>query len=85
MSSDRERLLNGGVRCPACQQRQSDVIDSRGTKSGKVRRRRKCPCGQRFTTYEQIAMVDDGAVIKRRLSEIANMVKQLREDLGYNA
>jgi transcriptional repressor NrdR len=79
-----KRLLNGGVACPQCKQRQSEVIDSRGTKSGKVRRRRECPCGHRFTTYERIGM-DEGATIRRRLTEITTLLRQLRSEIEHNA
>jgi transcriptional repressor NrdR len=44
------------VRCPACEARDSRVIDSRDLDdASSVRRRRECSaCGARFTTYERI-------------------------------
>ena len=44
------------MKCPACQNPESKVIDSRPTPDGKsIRRRREClKCGRRFTTYETI-------------------------------
>lgn len=43
------------MRCPACSQTGSKVVDSRMTRDGSsVRRRRECEsCGRRFTTYER--------------------------------
>lgn len=41
------------VPCENCGLRQSRVVDTRGTISGSVRRRREClHCGARYTTYE---------------------------------
>lgn len=82
MTTGHERELNGGVKCPVCHKRMSYVIDSRGTKTGKVRRRRECPCGKRFTTYEQIGR-DDGDIIRRRIAAISELLQQLREDVEY--
>lgn len=44
------------MKCPACDQLEDRVIDSRATKEGSaIRRRREClACGHRFTTYEEI-------------------------------
>lgn len=43
------------MRCPHCGNTQHRVIDTRDT-GDTIRRRRKCDdCGQRFTTYEQVA------------------------------
>ena len=44
------------MRCPACGQRDSRVVDSRDLdESATIRRRRECnACGTRFTTYERI-------------------------------
>jgi hypothetical protein len=47
--------------CPECKRDASGfVIDSRPTRSNAIRRRRRCECGFRFTTYEMIAEeIDD--------------------------
>jgi len=37
--------------CPACDNKNTGVVDSRMVKGAK-RRRRSCKCGERFTTYE---------------------------------
>ena len=44
------------MRCPFCQNPDTQVIDSRAPEEGyAIRRRRKCPaCGKRFTTYEVV-------------------------------
>jgi transcriptional repressor NrdR len=44
------------MRCPFCQNPDTDVIDTRKLNSGEtIRRRRKCAtCGKRFTTYERV-------------------------------
>ena len=46
------------MRCPFCKQYDTQVIDSRMCEEGAaIRRRRKCPhCGQRFTSYERVAL-----------------------------
>ena len=46
----------GIVRCPACAEPDTRVIDSRDQDEGSlIRRRRECPaCGARFTTFERI-------------------------------
>ena len=50
------------MKCPACQQDNDRVIDSRASQDGfATRRRREClQCGQRYTTYERI----EGAAVK---------------------
>jgi transcriptional repressor NrdR len=47
------------MRCPFCQNQETDVFDSRKLNDGElIRRRRKCRnCGRRFTTYERIESV----------------------------
>jgi transcriptional repressor NrdR len=44
------------MKCPACQDLQNKVVDSRLSRNGRaIRRRREClSCGRRFTTYERI-------------------------------
>jgi len=54
------------MRCPVCQHPDSRVIDSRLVEDGiAIRRRRKCEkCGFRFSTYEEVEILDL-SVIKR--------------------
>lgn len=46
------------MKCPACQltveSRDRSVIDTRSAGDASIRRRRRCPCGHRWTTYESI-------------------------------
>jgi transcriptional repressor NrdR len=47
------------MRCPFCQNPDTDVVDTRKLNDGEMtRRRRKCrTCGRRFTTYERVETV----------------------------
>lgn len=46
------------MKCPYCKSDQSQVIDTR-TSGDRIRRRRLCNnCGQRFTTFEYVALVN---------------------------
>jgi len=46
--------------CPKCHHPSTNVYDSRITRAGRaVRRRRECPkCGNRFTTLEEVKILD---------------------------
>ncbi len=60
------------IECPECGRDDSQVIDSRRA-NGAIRRRRRCICGVRYTTYE--SPVYEGAMlpaelINRLLAEI---------------
>ena len=48
------------MRCPFCQNDDTQVKDSRPTEDGSsIRRRRFCPaCGARFTTFERVQLRD---------------------------
>ncbi|MDD4900536.1 MAG: transcriptional regulator NrdR [Patescibacteria group bacterium] len=54
------------MRCPACYYEDSKVIDSRVAADGlSIRRRREClKCGFRFSTYEEVEILDL-VVVKR--------------------
>ena len=54
------------MKCPACNNSDSRVLDSRPVEDGsRIMRRRECPsCGKRFTTYEVVDNVPI-AVVKR--------------------
>lgn len=54
------------MRCPFCQNSDTDVIDTRKLHAGdSIRRRRKCPhCAKRFTTYERVESVSITVVKK---------------------
>jgi transcriptional repressor NrdR len=46
------------MKCPFCGHGDTRVVDSRDIEAGEsIRRRRECPsCGQRFSTYERVAL-----------------------------
>ncbi|MCL5675390.1 MAG: transcriptional regulator NrdR [Candidatus Marsarchaeota archaeon] len=48
------------MRCPYCNSKDTDVVDSREVLDGKsIRRRRECrECGKRFTTYEKTDLIE---------------------------
>lgn len=54
------------MKCPFCQNADTQVIDSRASDEGAaIRRRRKClSCEKRFTTYEKVELAMP-AIIKR--------------------
>ncbi len=53
------------MKCPFCQHKDTDVIDTRDTDDFRIRRRRECSkCKRRFTTYEEIEH-EDLFVIKK--------------------
>ncbi|VVB57583.1 Transcriptional repressor NrdR [uncultured archaeon] len=53
------------MKCPFCAHVGSQVIDSRDTSDGRIRRRRVCDgCSRRFTTYEEMEL-DELYVVKR--------------------
>lgn len=80
-----EALVYADLPCPFCSHRGSRVLDSRGSKSHYIRRRRAClnpSCGKRFTTREMVT--DDMAArpfVERRLSYIEDAIAKLRDDL----
>lgn len=52
------------VRCPFCADPEDKVVDSRTAEDGAaIRRRREClACGRRFTTFERVEGVEEGAI-----------------------
>ena len=45
------------MKCPFCQHDDSQVLDTRVSEDGAIRRRRRCAsCDKRFTTYERIEL-----------------------------
>ena len=47
------------VRCPYCKDTETKVLETRETGEDVTRRRREClRCNKRFTTYEQVEIVD---------------------------
>lgn len=78
--------------CPNCHTRDNFVKDSRP--SGKtIRRRRECPCGHRFTTYEiteaEIATMRAwrakaiaASLTLRELSDLSDQLRRLTWESG---
>jgi transcriptional repressor NrdR len=68
------------MRCPFCQQQETDVIDTRKLGGGEsIRRRRKCAaCGRRFTTYERVESVSLTVVKKNGEREPYDREKMMR-------
>lgn len=65
------------MQCPACQNTDSRVLESRSADAGKsVRRRREClNCNFRFTTYERIETMPLSVIKKDGTRELFNKEK----------
>lgn len=68
------------MKCPACQNNSSRVLDSRPVDDGRsIRRRRECEaCGYRFTTFEKVEDIPLIVVKKGGTREEFNRDKILR-------
>ena len=68
------------MQCPACQNTDSRVLESRSADSGKsVRRRREClNCNFRFTTYERIETMPLAVIKKDGNRELFNKEKLIK-------
>lgn len=68
------------MRCPYCQQQDTDVLDTRKLNEGDtIRRRRKCrACERRFTTYERVETVNVTVVKKNGEREPYDREKLMR-------
>lgn len=71
------------IPCPHCQHSRSEVVDTRGSQSGYVRRRRQCgACGCKFSTREYaLTNGAPGLRVDQRLAAIEEAVSQLRDML----
>jgi transcriptional regulator NrdR family protein len=71
-----------GIACPKCHGTETGVTDSRRV-NGRIRRRRECACGRRFTTYEGMDVGEwdrvelDGLATEDRVA-VRHLVKRLR-------
>ena len=65
------------MKCPVCHYQDTKVIDSRVASDGlSIRRRREClKCGFRFSTYEEIEILDLSIVKRDGRKEIYNREK----------
>ena len=70
------------MKCPACYHEETKVIDSRdGVDDLSIRRRREClKCGFRFSTYEQVEILDL-VVIKRHGDKEAYSKEKIEKGL----
>jgi transcriptional repressor NrdR len=68
------------MRCPYCQNIETEVVDTRKLNGGEsTRRRRRCPvCGKRFTTYERVESVSLTVVKKNGEREPYDREKLMR-------
>jgi transcriptional repressor NrdR len=65
------------MRCPSCQNEDTKVLDSRPVEEGSaIRRRRECEkCGFRFSTYEEIEILDLSVLKKNGKKELYSREK----------
>lgn len=66
-----------GFRCPACSGVRTRVIESRRSGAFRIRRRRECKCGYRFTTTEILA--EEYELINIDGGTVANLHRQARK------
>ena len=74
------------MKCPVCYYQDTKVIDSRVASDGlSIRRRREClKCGFRYSTYEEIEILDLSVIKRDGRKEVYNrdkMVKGLKKAL----
>lgn len=67
------------IACPKCGSQDQNVIDSRPV-GGRVRRRRQCECGERFTTVE---MIHDPKVWQAKLRELDDLISNFRSTFKW--
>lgn len=70
------------MKCPVCNYQETKVVDSRDGSDGiTIRRRREClKCGFRFSTYEQVELLEL-SVVKRDASKEAYSREKLENGL----
>lgn len=69
------------MKCPFCQHDDSQVLDTRVSEDGAIRRRRRCAsCDKRFTTYERIELLMP-ILVKKNGSRTEYMSSKLRSSL----
>ena len=68
------------MRCPFCENEDTQVKDSRPTEDGAaIRRRRFCPqCGARFTTFERVSLREMQVIKKSGRREVFDRDKLVR-------
>ncbi|MHB1447096.1 MAG: transcriptional regulator NrdR [Acidimicrobiales bacterium] len=75
------------MRCPSCSEVEDKVVDSRMAEDGAaIRRRREClACGRRFTTFERIEGVEEGAVMVLKRSGVREVFDPAKVVAGIRA
>jgi transcriptional repressor NrdR len=69
------------MKCPFCQHDDSQVLDTRVSEDGAIRRRRRCAsCDKRFTTYERIELTMP-ILVKKNGSRTEFVSAKLRSSL----
>ena len=69
------------MKCPFCQHDDSQVLDTRVSEDGAIRRRRRCAsCDKRFKTYERIEL-SMPILVKKNGSRTEFMSSKLRSSL----
>ena len=69
------------MKCPFCQHDDSQVLDTRVSEDGAIRRRRRCAsCDKRFTTYERIELTMP-FLVKKNGSRTEFVSSKLRSSL----
>jgi len=69
------------MKCPFCQHDESQVLDTRVSEDGAIRRRRRCAsCDKRFTTYERIELTMP-ILVKKNGSRTEFVSAKLRSSL----
>lgn len=63
--------------CPCCGNPETGVKDSRSSGDAAIRRRRRCDCGHRFTTYE-IASELPPLVVARKRADDAQAQRRIK-------
>lgn len=64
-----------GVTCPSCGVSDSEVIDTQPTSYG-IRRRRRCACGNRFTTREEVVQSGPPRLGRRTRADLSKAVTE---------
>lgn len=80
------------MNCPFCNHSETKVVDSRETNDGKItRRRREClKCGLRFSTYEEVELLNltvikkDGSRVEYDKTKIESGIRKALEKRPIN-
>lgn len=76
-------MSNKGPPCPQCGELSSDVKDSRFAGQRRIRRRRQCRHGHRFTTFE--LSLDSLATLEKELENVKKIMSRCIKDFRVKA